>query len=206
MRWNARFVAILLVVCAATFGLTSAALAAAYDNIYPTTRSAWVCGSSTFGGIFCLSDESSLTVFKQTSLTATGKARIDSTLSNEYNPTDLVVVYVNPADYDGPNYTDVIYQQSTAGFAGTSWDAYSWCSQGMNASRCHQHYVRFEFDTFSEALACHETGHAVGLTHGSGASQNLSNTDSRLGCMRTPTASGYTDLKTDQVQNINAVY
>lgn len=60
--------------------------------------------------------------------------------------------------------------------------------------------------TVNRALACHETGHAVGLTHGNLASPITSNTNSDLGCMVTPLNTSLPNLGTSNVANINATY
>src|SRR5436189_23739 len=70
-----------------------------------------------------------------------------------------------------------------------------------------QEYVRFrgtlQFDT---ELTCHETGHAVGLTHGANASPAESNTAAELGCMETPDSASRPGLGSHNQSEINSTY
>lgn len=52
--------------------------------------------------------------------------------------------------------------------------------------QCDQHYVAFDVETVPRILACHETGHAVGLTHGRDANPEVSSSASSLSCMQDP--------------------
>lgn len=151
---------------------------------------------------FCQTDNSSLSVYMQLSLSATGKSRIQSRLNNEFSPTDLGIVYEVSAVYSWGGETDIIYQFRSdiqSGFAGVTW-----CDDAFNNDECDQHYVAFDAATPSSAVACHETGRAVGLTHGHVASPTLPNTDSSLGCMTNPPA--YTTLGFHNVSEINDEY
>lgn len=85
-----------------------------------------------------------------------------------------------------------------------------WCNDAVDnyLYSCDQGYVRITTNTsyHRRALACHETGHAVGLLHGGNADPIVSSTDSRLGCMRTPfDADSYT-LGPHNVAQINETY
>jgi len=206
-RGGRRLGATLLLTAVVTVMLgTSTAIAAAFDNIYPTIRSSWVCDDDVILEDFCLTDGSTVTVYFESTLDSTETSRISTTLALEYAPTDLSFSVVSSPDYSGSDSTNTIYQQVNSGFGSSTYIGYAWCDEAKNASRCYQHYVRFRYSSFTQAVACHETGHSVGLTHGQGASPQQSNTASALGCMRTPILSSYTDLKTDSTQNINAVY
>lgn len=60
------------------------------------------------------------------------------------------------------------------------------CDDAVSAIACDQHYIGFKSDTPSKSLTCHETGHAVGLTHGLNAFPSFSQIDYQLGSMKTP--------------------
>ena len=68
---------------------------------------------------------------------------------------------------------------------------------------CDQHYVRIRMVT--EAIACHETGHAVGLTHPTEASPASGAADAAFRCMRNFQPSG-SILGPHNVEQINANY
>lgn len=62
----------------------------------------------------------------------------------------------------------------------------------MTTERCDQHYVRFDNSTPAQKVVCHESGHAVGLTHGSDADSgyypdgSVDDADDSLACLQTP--------------------
>ena len=56
------------------------------------------------------------------------------------------------------------------------------------------------------ASVCHESGHAVGLTHGSDAYPEQPDFNVYLGCMRSPVPTAATTLGSVNVKEINATY
>jgi len=66
------------------------------------------------------------------------------------------------------------------------FEAIAWCNDAVTDTRCDQHYNAYRSDTPGRGLACHESGHAVGLTHGSDASPKVSNGENSLGCSQEP--------------------
>jgi hypothetical protein len=181
--------------------VTATAFAAVTDNMFPTANTRWGCVDGRQPGAnFCQTDNSALTVFRESSLSAAGKANVFNALQRNYQPTDLTVSYPGSPSYTGSNETDIIYRR---GSVPSGADGVAWCDDAVSSVKCDQHYVQFRYATPGEALACHETGHAVGLTHGGNASPRLSNTDGRLGCMRTPVSGG---LGAQNVEMINGTY
>jgi hypothetical protein len=86
------------------------------------------------------------------------------------------VYWTSSPSYSGSAETDVIYQVSTSGFSGNVIGQ-TWCNDAVSSTRCDQEYVRFRAAGYVDReLACHETGHAVGLTHGPDATPAESNT------------------------------
>jgi hypothetical protein len=120
-----------------------------------------------------------------------------------YEATVLNPTYQGPAVYSGAAETDIIYQE---GHVQGEYDGVAWCNSAATWQVCDQHYVRFQDgQTPTDGLACHETGHAVGLTHGSVASPSVGNTNGLLGCMKTPV--GWSDVLTDHlIDQINGTY
>jgi hypothetical protein len=85
-------------------------------------------------------------------------------------------------------------------------DGRTWCDNAVDATKCDQHYVNFRSNSVVTAgLACHETGHAVGLLHGQDASPAQSNTEYWLFCMQDPVGPGV-GLGAHNAAQINAVY
>jgi hypothetical protein len=123
-------------------------------------------------------------------------------LNNSYATTDLSIAYPGSPVYSGPSETDIIYQAT--GSLPFGLNGVTWCEDAQSISKCDQAYVRFLPDTPSQGLACHETGHAVGLTHGRAASPRLDNDNPALGCLTDPVAD--IRLLDNNVDNIDATY
>ena len=179
-------------------------------NMYPNSFYNPPCVDGSVGDTFCRTDNAYVTVYRQSSLSSTGKANIGLTLDNSYAGTDLSVHYAGTAgvEYSGSAETDIIYQQSTTGLSSTTIGI-TWCNDavaGFPSITCDQHYVRFRGSSPTRELACHETGHAVGLTHGEDAAQPVYSDDPRLGCMVTPYSGTEPYLESNNVENINFVY
>jgi hypothetical protein len=198
-RWRAR--ALLALATVGALGAGTAAFATHVDNMFKTANYNPDCRDGSLGDPFCQTDNATLTVFRQSSLSSTGRSNIAAALNNEYAPTDLSVSFPSTPSYSGSAETDIIYQQGTV--SGTA-DGIAWCNDAVSSTKCDQHYNRFDSTSPSRALACHETGHAVGLTHGQQASPQLSNGDNSLGCMTTPVETS--DLGSHNTNMINATY
>jgi len=201
----------LIITPLTVLGLTvaiSTAYAAITDNMYKTANANWACHDTSAGdgNAFCRTDNATLTVYLQSSLNAASQAIVRDILDNSYNPTDLSVAYHSSGVYSGTAETDIVYQGGSSGMTGSTI-GFTWCNDATDSLRCDQHYVRFRSDADVEReLACHETGHAVGLTHGHEASPMLANNDGRLGCMETPNSLSWPDLESNNVDNINGTY
>ncbi|WP_083999308.1 hypothetical protein [Actinomadura kijaniata] len=177
----------------------SAAPPDGFDNLYPTGNYQPRCGKNTF----CLTDNSAVSVFMERSISRNGKSRIREILNREYQPTDLKIVYERKANHTGSNETDIVYQKGRVGGGAM---AVTWCDDAKSAYMCDQYHVRFNTDTPFLTAICHETGHAVGLTHGHEAKPRKRNDDSRLGCMKTPIDFNATRLGAHNRKTIDAHY
>jgi hypothetical protein len=187
----------------------TSANAEAWDNMYPTGTMNYInypCSDTTIGnGHPCNTDNATLTIFRESSLDASGKTNIKSALDAEYQPTDLTVSYVATPEYSGGAETDIIYQNRGSAVPAGSY-AVTWCNDAANGQECDQAYVAFDIAYPWVATACHETGHAVGLTHGAQAYPPIDNQDPALACMRATTFSNYIHLSTWEQSEINAQY
>ena len=81
-------------------------------------------------------------------------------------------------------YKRQIYQYQSGLPAGVLGVTY--CDAMLSFTRCDQHYVVIKTSVPTTDTICHETGHAVGLTHGKEAYPPIGNADSALNCMRNP--------------------
>jgi len=187
-------------VAVAASTLVVPALAAVTDNMYLTATFQPTCFD---GGHFCQTDNATLSVYREGTLSSAGKTNIRDTLDNSFDTTSLTVSYPTTPEYTGSAETDVIYQ-TNPGRVPTGATGVTWCDNAVSYYQCDQHYVAFRSASPGADLACHETGHAVGLTHGSEASPVLSNGDTRLGCMATPVFSRW--LGGSNAEEINGTY
>ena len=158
-----------MIAIAVAVGAAAPANATHYDSMFKTGNTSFTnCSDSSPGGPFCQTDNATLTVFRQDSLSSGSKSNIAWTLNNSWTTTDLNVSYPATASYSGSAETDIIYQRND-GAVEAGKDGITWCNDAVSDTRCDQHYVAFDLATAPRALTCHETGHAVGLTHGRNA-------------------------------------
>ncbi|WP_327696635.1 hypothetical protein [Streptomyces sp. NBC_00459] len=185
---------------------TATVVQAAYtDNMYPTANYSPTCRDGDMGDTFCQTDNKTLTVYREGSLTSAEKNTIARAVKDYYGPTDLTVKIESRGVYAGGAETDVIYKAKTLarGKIGITW-----CDDAVTSRKCDQHYIAFNKDHHSigavnKSDACHETGHAVGLTHGPNGSPAKDIDDDRLGCMSYNDVYG---LGASNKENINSTY
>lgn len=204
-RSRAHLIKFLAAIALAMFAAPTPAHAHHTDNMYKTPNYGPNCGDfADFQGTFCRTDNATLTVFRENSLSPGGKATIGHVLSWEFEPTDLTVQYPANGTYSGDFETDIIYQRRLDVPAGN--EGFAWCNDGVNSEICDQQYVAFLSDNPPAALVCHESGHAVGLTHGFEAAPRLSNEDVSLACLRRPVPLEISFLGAHNVHEINLAY
>lgn len=194
---------ILLAAVFFTSLVPAAAAAKDTDNLVKNLNTLADCSTLSL----CQTDNSELSAFMESSTPFSRRFLISQALSDFNNSTNLTVQFPASPTYTGGSETDVVYRVSPAAVP-VSDAAITLCDDPIDDLRCDQQYVNFganEFVTLSRS--CHETGHAVGLTHGVDADPRLNNLDPRLGCMITPTESGVQpNLGYNSVDNINENY
>jgi len=211
---------ILLSGIAAILGLSAGVAFADAGEVYnfvPNNNYAPNCFSTTSGGsnkVPCQTDNASVSYYTYTaannpddySLESEDKTVVMNMMESQYEPTQLTVTFDSTPVYSGSGETDIMYQESSVNMPSTA-DGFYWCNGAAGtAFECDQGYVRIQGGGYySAGLSCHETGHAVGLTHGHNAEPYVSQTDSRLGCMKTPVGTS-TGLGTNNKDNINFWY
>lgn len=206
---------LLVAALAAALVPSSAWAAPATENMFPSSNWNKTCFDTSFGrGMNCQTDDDSVgwraegSIDSTTNTSDTPAERwINVTMADSYDTTDLAVYFDTSPKYDGSGETDVIYRAKASDFAGTDFIGMTWCDDAVSSLRCDQQYVQFE-DAYAtdRALACHETGHSVGLLHGENAAPRFDNQDSRLGCMVKRIVSSLKFVGANNVSNINATY
>jgi hypothetical protein len=201
----------LLTTCAATVAALGGGVAGAHhgpDSMFPNPIVNWNCtdqGEAPPDPIstarFCQQDSTVMSVYISYTIPASPashRAGIYNTLNGSYDTTDLTVSYPSLPTMGGAGETDIFY--SSGSLPGNAL-ALTWCDDA-SSSQCDQHYVRFETNSPSWESACHETGHAVGLTHPQQAYPVQPQGDPAFGCL----ASTSVYLLTHNVLMINGTY
>lgn len=153
----------------------------------------------------CQTDNRTLSYYFQSTVTSTTRTSVRDTQMKSYNGTNLNTTNVTGAVYSGTSETDIIYQQGSSGFA-SGIIGINWCNNAAGGTwQCDQQYVKFR-SAAGRALACHESGHAVGLLHGYDSGPRVSSRDSNLGCMVTPINNSLPLLGANNVRSINETY
>jgi hypothetical protein len=170
-----------------------------YDTIRPTATYSDFCARDNF----CMTDNSTLTYFSEGSLAPYSRTQINSVLQNQFEPTDLSVSRQDPPSYSGGAETDIIYRLGVLDKGVSGW---TYCDDPNGAWSCDQQYVVFGNDFWAQHITCHESGHAVGLTHGADGSPKLPQTHPSLACMKTYDNYNANGLGAHNVSQINGEY
>lgn len=148
---------------------------------------------------FCRTDNLTLRVYVR-GLNPLMRNATNYTLNQSYGPrTDLSIQRDRQAVESGNAETDTIYRYGSVGGSGLGSTV---CDDAtIGDDECDSHYVTYDNvdlcnndlcdNTYEDNhilmnIACHETGHSVGLTHGSDADPDQGNEAAVMGCMQTP--------------------
>jgi hypothetical protein len=166
------------------------------DSLYPTANTNWSCVNGNSGGeppgpnLFCRTDNADTSYYTDSEDgTHSGDIRnrlsFEVLLEREYDgKTALSMRFQPDPKFTGSGETDIIFQQGPmqSGVLGITW-----CNDAVEGTNeCDQQYARFASHTPDTYTICHETGHAVGLTHGAQANPVQANNTGVFFCMRTP--------------------
>ena len=198
-----------------------------FDNIFPVYGGANACYSGRTGP--CLSDNTDPVTWYAGKLNDYMFSAVRRAINQSFQPTDLVMERTLRRDvsWSGNYETDIVYFPDPD----LPSDRYGQmlCEQSPNETptRCDQFYVYFDYGNQSNfiasnpyhggryirrAMACHETGHTVGLSHGENSrllpsgTGSIDNDDPRLGCMVTETSQYDQELDSHNIDSINACY
>lgn len=209
-RLAARVVGMVTVVLVAITVTSGEAWAAYCDNLYPTGNTQGGCHneSGPNGSVTCRTDNGDVYFYMDShdtfKLETVDRNKVFETWSKDYRPTVLTGTYDSTPTFSGGGETDIIYQEGSSGVPDSA-DGVTWCNDAVDRDsvRCDQQFIRIRGNgRYTRGLTCHETGHAIGLVHGSVASPRRSNSDYRLGCMRTPVGANQA-LGANNRDNIN---
>ncbi|WP_156727673.1 hypothetical protein [Streptomyces apocyni] len=202
---------------AANSDATADAAAVYTDNMVPVGPDGpgrWGCYSTSakYGGNICRTDNAKvyyyMDSYKKYKLEAPDRAAVKETMRDEFAPTDLVIKYDSTPVFKGHGETDIIYQEGSDNLSENA-AGMTWCDDGGDSNlgkwECDQQYIRIRGNgVYDISIACHETGHAVGLVHGDEAIPRKNPEDPKLGCM---IRKGYDyDLGANNTAHINRTY
>ncbi|GAA2597394.1 hypothetical protein GCM10010435_90900 [Winogradskya consettensis] len=168
--------------------------APSYDGIVPTQAYNYVCVNATINtAVVCQTDNADVYWYADSNdpgeLETDDQDAVRSMLADEYSPTDIAIHYDSSPVFEGDAETDLIYQEGEAAQPVPSgyWGV-TWCNgQAPATYECDQTYVRIAspdgYRIHGGSIACHETGHAVGLVHGNDAYPYVDPGAAGLGCM-----------------------
>lgn len=166
-----------------------------YDNMFPKANEK--CAKSV-----CQTDNRTLSFYREADVAQS--SAISATLYESYDTTDLNVTADSYPVTTGSAETDIIFTQEELG---GSTAGVTRCNDPIGGTvRCDQMYVTFDVPLPTQAVACHEVGHAIGLMHGEDAVPPKSNTLASLACMKTPTPSDAKYVGSHNVKLINRTY
>lgn len=208
--------AVALLVLTIQSSVNNAGAVTLADNMVPTAN--WyghLCYSvsPTAGGPNCQTDNATLTIHREGSVSSSDQSMIATEIAADYAPTDFNITYSGTStSYSGSAQTDIIYQ---TGSVSSGLIGMTWCDHSVHENsdyRCDQQYVRFLSGySLDYELICHETGHAVGLVHGNRSADTkgvaiANSSGAALGCMETPDTLAHNSLNSLEVSEINATY
>lgn len=160
--------------------------ASGWDSIFPTQNTGWLCPDGP-----CLANSSNHYYVVSSSVPNYVEVAIPQAKVYSYDYTDLAMI----GQSSNTSLTDVVYTMDDNLESIGAWALYD-CYDPVNSSRCDWAQVYFDnsqmWSNRSNAdllrkVACHETGHSVGLVHGIDSSNSTggsaSNTAPWLGCM-----------------------
>lgn len=184
LHFQRRAVVAALLAGSLAVGIPTFATHGSFDGLVPTSNYNFSnCSTST--PVVCQTDNTEVTIFRGSTLSAAASSNITTALNSWYDITDLNVYYGVGYTTNG-SPTDIAYGISSSVPSGN--EGYYYCAIGAGGWKCDQGIVNYINNTvITKGLACHETGHAVGQVHGQFGVPSLSDEDSRLECMRTPT-------------------
>ena len=217
MRRILRSTVIIGLIISLTAVSAPAQAAPSYDGIVPTRNLDRACltVSGPDNGIPCQTDNADVYWYADSNdpgeLEANDQDAVRSMLANQYSPTHLAIHYDSTPVFDGTAQTDIVYQEAEAALPIPSgYYGFMWCNtQAPAYYECDQAYIRIQspdgYRIDGGSIGCHETGHAVGLVHGSDAYPAVSDGSSAVGCMNNADQNP-PDLGANNVYFINATY
>lgn len=216
---------VVMILCMSVIALAAASVVTAVlddDRIFPVAGKSSTCQETNPDNntSVCLAD-SQFHDYHYQNLGPKMTTATNSTIGQSWNTISGWTWQYDPTPlYSGQGETDVIYRSSNFLPDG----AFGWAScedrADTNATRCDQSYVTYHGDficqqglcdgTSSDAaklwsLACHESGHTLGLLHPDASNPVAPTNEADYRCMRSDAALTSAVVGSENVQAINSV-
>lgn len=185
------------------------------DSIFPSAN---IYGGDVDceAGRLCKADSATHTVYIE-QLGPKMTAATQHVLGDYDADTDLSIVYHDSSQvtYSGSWETDVIFVNRNS-LPSNVWGRAVCDDASPGNGKCDQFYVLYHADkidadvpndvSFHQTIACHETGHTLGLLHGSNADPAVSSSQFDFRCMRTSPLPDDPVIGTHNTDQIDANY
>ncbi len=215
-----RWALVCIFAMAAATVVTSAPAGANHgvDSIFPSANYQGGdsdCKEHSVSGV-CLADSRWHTVYA-VALGSKMQAATVFTLDLSYDTTDINVIYhsTSQVTYSGSWETDVIYSNSNS-LPSNVWGRNRCDDDSPGGGKCDQFYVLYHADKFDaeipndttlqRAIACQETGHTVGMLHGSNSDPSQADTSAAFRCMRTNPLAAVASMGPHNINQVNGQY
>lgn len=171
----------------AALGVAGVAAAAPDEpkSIWPNPNTDGTCDRNA--GL-CRTDNTTITYYAYTSLTSDARTRIDNMMTSVANNGVFSVTKESAPDLDGSTETDFIFRQDSSKMPSTNTIGITLCDDPVTTYTCDQTYMYFRSSGPDRPLICHESGHAVGLTHGNDSYPEVAAGTDLLACMQQPSS------------------
>ena len=207
----------LLFTVAAVVGLTGC-----FDNMFPTANFENGRSSCYSPVSMCMTDNASVAFWVDPIMPAYIRTGTRAAMTDLGGSTDLTAVEQADRILDAENNaeTDLLYYVDNYLPDFRVAESYFEDSDFPASGRCDQAVVRFHHDRILQlfpweqathpdtyqSIACHESGHMVGLVHGRESDPIQDDSNPVLGCMRDGVSDPMTTLGSHNVTSINSAY
>lgn len=182
------------------------------DAMYPTSSVGPSCQDSDMFDLrhSCRTDNAGLYYCYESTFGTAERDGVNTTMALTYDTTELHT-HPEACVTEGSGETDIVYRTLTS--TPNNAIAITHCDDAVSTLVCDQHYVTYRSASIGSLdsselwkLACHETGHAVGFTHGANADPVVASDSLTMKCLKIGFSNLDTWLGSNHASYVNSVY